>query len=195
MAEVRNPARRSDARRSAYDRGRSAAIALAAATGRHDRGVRFLEASAAGIPNIFKGERRKEGVGFEALMRLRPVEMWILILLRLAGGELCCKAKIMKLLFLVERVYGVMGIMFKPGPWSKDVEKALRRLVRLGLVEEAPNEPERAYRLTEAGYSVVEEIPVDMGWEYPYLRAKTFIDWGVEELTRYIQINYPEYSP
>ena len=149
----------------------------------------------------YKGEEEKGRCGvwdaYEA-----DVEMWMLLLLRLAGGELCCKTKIMKLLFLVERVYGVTGAKFKPGPWSKDVEEALKGL---GLVEEkALNKPpegpehtgtEHVYRLTEAGREAVEKIPVrDMGWEYPYIRAKTFIDWDVGELTRYIHINYSEHA-
>jgi len=160
------------------------------------------------ILNILKVKKKKEDMGFEMLMRLKPVEMWILLLLRLAGGELCCKTKIMKLLFLVEKVYGVTGAKFKPykyGPWSKDVEEALKRLKKLDLVEEeALNKPpegpehtgaEYVYRLTEKGRETAEKIPVrDMGWEYPYIRAKTFIDWDVRELTRYIYINYPEYA-
>jgi hypothetical protein len=156
------------------------------------------------ILNI-KARRKKEDVGFEMLMRLKPVEVWMLLLLRLARGELCCKAKMMELLFLVERVYGVTGAKFKPGPWSKDVEEGLKRLKRLGLVEEeAPNKPpegpehagaEHVYRLTEAGREAAEKIPVrDMGWEYPYIRAKTFIDWDVGKLARYIYINYPEHA-
>jgi len=70
--------------------------------------------------------------------KLRPVELWILLILK-AGGEVCSKTKIMKILFLLERVYGIIGVKFKPyifGPWSEDVEHALRRLVELGLVEE-----------------------------------------------------------
>jgi uncharacterized protein YwgA len=67
------------------------------------------------------------------------VELWILLILKAAGGEVCCKTKIVKILFLLEKVYGITGVRFEPysyGPWSKDVEDALRRLVELGLVEE-----------------------------------------------------------
>jgi uncharacterized protein YwgA len=107
------------------------------------------------------------------IKKLRPVELWILLILKAAGGEVCCKTKIMKILFLLERVYGIVGVRFEPynyGPWSKDVEHALRRLVELGLVEERelqkPLEgPEHTglmyiYRLTEKGREVVEKIPL-----------------------------------
>jgi hypothetical protein len=107
------------------------------------------------------------------IKKLRPVELWILLILKAGGGEVCCKTKIMKILFLLERVYGITGVKFEPysyGPWSKDVEDALRRLVELGLIEERelpkPQEgPEHTglmylYRLTEKGRSVVEKIPL-----------------------------------
>ncbi len=67
------------------------------------------------------------------------MELWILLILKAAGGKVCCKTKIMKILFLLEKVYGITGVKFEPysyGPWSKDVKGALRRLVELGLVEE-----------------------------------------------------------
>ena len=84
--------------------------------------------------------KRKKDRDMETEMKnLRPVELWILLILKAGGGEVCCKAKIMKILFLLERVYGIIGVKFRPydyGPWSKEVEGALERLVELGLVEE-----------------------------------------------------------
>jgi uncharacterized protein YwgA len=136
------------------------------------------------------------------------VELWILLILKAAGGEVCCKTKIMKILFLLERVYGIIGVKFEPynyGPWSKDVEDALRRLVELGLIEERelqkpPEGPEHTgvihvYLLTEKGRSVVEKIPLkDPRWRLPYADVEFFVGWDVRDLMKYIYVNYPEYD-
>lgn len=167
----------------------------------------YIEAlSAVRWLNVIK---RKKDRDMETEMKnLRPVELWILLILKAAGGEVCCKTKIMKILFLLERVYGIIGVKFEPynyGPWSKDVEDALRRLAELGLVEERelqkpPEGPEHTgvihvYRLTEKGRSVVEKIPLkDPRWRLPYADVKFFVGWDVRDLMEYIYVNYPEYD-
>jgi hypothetical protein len=85
----------------------------------------------------------------------RPAEVQIPLVLKAAGGEVCCKTEAMNMLFLLEAAYGVIGVEFEPhgyGPWSGEVECALRRLAKLGLAEELPPEVTGAvYRLTERG--------------------------------------------
>ena len=156
--------------------------------------------------NVIK--RKKDRDMETETKKLRPVELWILLILKAAGGEVCCKTKIMKILFLLERVYGVTGVGFEPhdyGPWSKEVEDALRRLVELGLIEERelPKPPEGqehtgvmyVYRLTEKGRRAVERIPLkDPRWRLPYEDVKFFVGWDVRDLVEYIYINYPEYA-
>ncbi len=156
--------------------------------------------------NVIK--RKKERNMETEIKKLRPVELWILLILKAAGGEVCCKTKIMKILFLLERVYGVIGVKFEPydyGPWSKEVEDALRRLVELGLIEEGelpkpPEGPEHTgvmyvYRLTEKGRRAVERIPLkDPRWRLPYEDVKFFARWDVRDLVEYIYVNYPEYA-
>jgi uncharacterized protein YwgA len=151
--------------------------------------------------------KRKKDRDMAEIKKLRPVELWILLILK-AGGEVCCKTKIMKILFLLERVYGITGVRFEPysyGPWSKDVEDALRRLVELGLVEERelpkPQDgPEHTglmylYRLTEKGRKVVEKIPLKAPkWRLPYSDVEFFVEWDVRNLMEYIYVNYPEYA-
>jgi hypothetical protein len=140
---------------------------------------------------LFGPRRRAEG--------LRPAELWILLVLKAAGGEVCCRTKVMNIIFLLEAAYGVIGVEFEPhdyGPWSGEVECALRRLVRLGLVEELPPEvagAARAYRLTEEGRRAVEGIPLkDPRWRLPYEDAEFFARWDVRDLVEYIRVNYPE---
>jgi len=156
--------------------------------------------------NVIK--RKKEKDMETEIKKLRPVELWILLILKAAGGEVCCKTKIMKILFLLERVYGVTGVGFEPydyGPWSKEVEDALRRLVELGLIEEGelpkpPEGPEHTgvmyvYRLTEKGRRALERIPLkDPRWRLPYEDVKFFVEWDVRDLVEYIYVNYPEYA-
>jgi len=123
--------------------------------------------------NVIK--RKKDRDMETEIKKLKPVELWILLILKAAGGEVCCKTKIMKILFLLERVYGIIGVKFEPynyGPWSKDVEDALMRLVELGLVEERelpkpPEGPERTgvihvYLLTKKGHRAVETRSKDV---------------------------------
>jgi uncharacterized protein YwgA len=160
--------------------------------------------------NVIKGKKDRDMTTDikKEIKKLRPVELWILLILKAAGSEVCCKAKIMKILFLLERVYGIIGVKFEPynyGPWSKDVDDALRRLVELGLVEERelpkPQEgPEHTgllyvYRLTEKGRSVVEKIPLkDPRWRIPYAAVRFFVGWDVRDLMEYIYVNYPEHA-
>ena len=160
--------------------------------------------------NVIKGKKDRDMKTEikKEIKKLRPVELWILLILKAAGGEVCCKTKIMKILFLLEKVYGITGARFEPyiyGPWSKDVEDALRRLVELGLVEERvlqkpPEGPEHTglmylYRLTEKGRKVVEKIPLkDPKWKLPYSDVEFFVEWDVRDLMEYIYVNYPEYA-
>jgi uncharacterized protein YwgA len=158
------------------------------------------------VINVIKGKKDRD---METEMKnLRPVELWILLILKAAGGEVCCKTKIMKILFLLERIYGIIGVKFRPydyGPWSKEVEGALERLVELGLIEERelqkpPEGPEHTglmyvYRLTEKGREVVEKIPLkDPRWKLPYATVRFFVGWDVRDLLEYIYVNYPEYA-
>jgi len=159
--------------------------------------------------NVINVIKREKDRNMETeIKKLKPVELWILLILKAAGGEVCCKTKIMKILFLLERVYGIIGVKFEPysyGPWSKDVEDALMRLVELGLVEEGelqkpPEGPEHTglmylYRLTEKGRKVVEKIPLkDPKWKLPYSDVEFFVEWDVRDLMEYIYVNYPEYA-
>jgi len=75
----------------------------------------------------------------------------------------------------------------------------LRHLaVELGLIEELPPERAgtvRAYRLAEKGRRAVERIPLkDPRWRLPYEDAEFFVKWDVDDLVKYIRINYPEYD-
>jgi len=125
--------------------------------------------------------------------KLKPVELWTLLVLK-AG--VCRKAKMMKVLFLLERVYGVVGVGFEPhdyGPWSKEVEGALERLTRLGLVEGRPGRAGLMYRLTEKGREVVEKIPLkEPKWKLPYSDVEFFVEWNDDSLMEYIRVNYPD---
>ena len=93
---------------------------------------------------------------------------------------MCCTAKMMKVLFLLERVYGITGVRFRPhdcGPWSKEVEGALERLARLGLVEEV-EPPEGAFCASTASLrrDVVEKIPIKDPKNFPTLMSSS--SWG-----------------
>ncbi len=123
------------------------------------------------------------------------LEVWILLILKAAGGGWVEIDKIMAITFLLERIYGGPGglvkVCFVPSPWSEDVVLALKRLVSLGLVEEQGN----SYRLSDNGKTVIERYPLnDARFRYPYVNAKFFIDWDLHTLKEYIQVNYPSWA-
>ncbi len=98
---------------------------------------------------------------------------------------------------MLEAAYGVIGVEFEPrgyGPWSGEVECALRRLAGLGLVEELPPEVADAARLPpRKGRRAAEGIPLkDPRWRLPE-DVKFFAGRDVDDLVEYIRVNYPEY--
>jgi hypothetical protein len=123
------------------------------------------------------------------------LEVWILLVLKAAGGRWVGVDKIMAIIFLLERVYGLSRACFVPGriPWSEDVANALKRFVSLRLVEELPQGG--AYRLTEKGRMAVEKYSLsDVKIRYPFSCIKFFIDWDTDTLAEYIQVNYPDWK-
>ncbi len=126
---------------------------------------------------------------------LNWLEIWILLILK-AGGGWVGVDKIMAITFLLARVYGgpngLIKVCFVPGPWSEDVDFALKRLTSLGLIEGREG---GAYRLTESGKAVVEGYPMsDVRFRYPYAEIRFFIDWDVGTLKEYIRVNYPGWA-
>jgi hypothetical protein len=120
------------------------------------------------------------------------LEVWILYVLRAAGGWVDVE-KIMAIVFLLERVYGLSKACFLPGriPRSRDVVDALARLTSLGLVEASGN----SYRLTEDGLAVVKRYPLNkVEYRYPFSCIEFFIDWPTDSLAEYIRVNYPEWT-
>jgi hypothetical protein len=132
-------------------------------------------------------ERRKRAVSLSLL------EIWILLVLKAAGGRWVVTDKIMIIIFLLEKVYGLTKACFLPGRiWSGDVVNALRRLISLGLIEELHG---KAYRLTENGRMTVERYSMsDPKIRYPYADAKLFIEWDVNTLREYVRVNYPGWA-
>ncbi len=123
---------------------------------------------------------------------LNWLEIWILFVLSTAGGWIGIE-KIMAIIFLLERVYGLSKACFVPGriPWSHDVVDALARLTSLGLVEV----DDRAYRITENGRMAIERYSTgDPRIRYPLVAVKFFIEWNVDTLAEYIRVNYPEWT-
>jgi hypothetical protein len=123
------------------------------------------------------------------------LEIWILLVLKAAGGRWVDLRKIMAIVFLLERLYGLSRASFVPGrvPWSRDVGLALGRLALLGLVEESL--VGGAYRLTESGRVAVERYPLsDVKVRYSFILIKFFIDWDIDALREYIQVNYPDWA-
>jgi len=121
------------------------------------------------------------------------LEIWILLILKAANGRWVGVDKIMAVIFLLERVYGLAKIRFVRGriPWSGDVAAALRRLASLGLVEELHG---KAYRLTENGRMAVERYSMsDPRIRYPFANIRFFIEWDADALAEYIKVNYPEW--
>ena len=131
-------------------------------------------------------ERRK-------MLSLNWLEVWILLILKAAGGRWVGVDKIMAIIFLLEKVYGLTKARFVRGriPWSGDIAAALKRLASLGLVEETLG---KAYRLTENGRMAVERYSMsDPRIRYPYVDASFFIEWDIDALAEYIKVNYPEW--
>ena len=121
------------------------------------------------------------------------LEIWILLILKAANGRWVGVDKIMAIIFLLERVYGLTKAHFVRGriPWSEDVVNTLRRLTSLGFVEETPG---KAYRLTENGRTAVERYSMgDPRIRYPFADIRFFIEWDTNTLAEYIKVNYPEW--
>jgi len=126
---------------------------------------------------------------------LNLLEIWILLILKAAAGRWVRVDKIMAIVFLLERKYGLSKARFVPGviPWSGDVVVALRRLASLGLAEELPQGG--AYRLTEEGRMTIERYSLgDPKLRYPFIDMKSFIEWDVNALAKHIRVNYPEWA-
>lgn len=124
---------------------------------------------------------------------LNLLEIWILLILKAAAGRWIKADKIMTIVFLLERKYGLSKARFVPGliPWSGDIVVALRRLASLGLAEELPQGG--AYRLTEEGRMTIERYSLgDPRLRHPFADIKSFIEWDVNALAEYIRANYPE---
>ena len=78
---------------------------------------------------------KNEGKGETARLTL---EDWILAFLEYADGEVRGKTRLQKALFLVQQEVGGVPAEFRPhkyGPYSADIDNALERLAREGLVE------------------------------------------------------------
>ena len=91
------------------------------------------------------------------------LEDWVLALLLHAGGRVRGKTRVHKALFLVKKEVGegLVPARFVPhryGPWSRDVERALERLVEEGLVERSVEDGAEVYRLTRRGRERAEKI-------------------------------------
>ena len=132
--------------------------------------------------------------GKKKVVSLSLLEIWILLILK-AGGGWVGADKVMAIIFLLERVYGLAKVCFVPGriPWSRDVANALNRLTSLGLAEALPQGG--AYRLTENGRMAVERYSLsDLRLRYPYNLIKFFIGWNTDALADYIRVNYPEWT-
>jgi len=135
------------------------------------------------------GERRRK-----AVVNLDLPEVWILLILKAAKGGWVRLDKIMAIMFLLERVFGLARARFTPGriPWSQDVKCMLERLVSLGLAEALLQGD--AYRLTENGRMTVERYSMkDPRIRYPYASIRFFIEWDINALAEYILVNYPEW--
>jgi hypothetical protein len=133
------------------------------------------------------GERKKKTV-----VNLDLPEVWLLLILKASAGWVRLD-KIMAIMFLLERVYGLTRARFVPGriPWSQDVKCMLERLASHGLVEAHWG---GAYRLTESGRMAVERYSMkDPRIKYPYADIRFFIDWDIDTLAEYIMVNYPEW--
>jgi hypothetical protein len=130
-------------------------------------------------------------LGEKKKVDLNWLEVWILLTLKAAGNWVGIE-KIMAIIFLLERVYGLSKTQFVPSriPWSNDVVDALSRLTSLGLVEASGS----SYRLTEDGLKVVKRYPLSkVVYRYPFSCIQFFIDWDIDTLAEYIKANYPEW--
>jgi len=113
-------------------------------------------------------------------VELKPPDLWIVQLLRAAGGRVDAN-KIVAVLLAVRLNYPMPEVSFTlrgETPWSPAVEEALRRLAAQGLVEESRG----SYRLTKKGNKLAEKVLPYSNRTLPYADLVFYMAWNVEQL-------------
>lgn len=136
-----------------------------------------------------------------------PAEDWVLAMLLLAGGSVKGKTRIHKGIFLVyKEVDEEVTPEFEPmnyGPWSREVEAAINRLQREGLitVEEVPGgdeSPALKLSLTPEGRRRAEEALEKLKKHPEYKRIKLRLEFAatvpLTRLLAYVYLLYPSYT-
>ena len=121
------------------------------------------------------------------LMELKTPDLWVVQVLRAAGGWVSTD-KIMAVLLAVKLAYPMPGVSFAPRGeafWSPEVEEALRRLTTWGFVEESKG----LCRLTGKGNKLAEKALPRSSWTLPYADVVFYLLWDVKQLTEYIHRN------
>jgi hypothetical protein len=119
-------------------------------------------------------------------VELKLPDLWIVQLLRAAGGNWVDANKIVAVLLAVKLTYPMPGVSFTlcgETPWSPEAEEALRRLAAQGLVEERGG----AYRLTKKGNKLAEKVLPYSNWTLPYADIVFYMAWDVEQLAQHIR--------
>jgi hypothetical protein len=125
----------------------------------------------------------------EQRRELRPTDLWVLQVLRTASGWVPAE-KLMLVLYAVKLVYPMPGVSFTSRGlafWSPEIEEALRRLVKEGLVEESNG----AYRITKRGNRIAEKALPSNGWALPYADVVFYLTWNIKQLAEYISNHHP----
>jgi hypothetical protein len=119
-------------------------------------------------------------------VELKPPDLWIVQLLRAAGGNWVDANKIVAVLLAVRLTYPMPEVSFTlrgETPWSPEVEEALRRLAAQGLVEESRG----SYRLTKKGNKLAEKVLPHSNWVLSYADLVFYMTWNVEQLAQHIR--------
>jgi hypothetical protein len=113
-------------------------------------------------------------------------DLWVVQVLRTAGGSWVAAEKIVAVLCAIKLHCPMPGLNFElrnGALRSPEVEEALRRLAALGLVEESRG----AYRLTKKGSKLAERILPNSAWTLPYADVVFYLAWDVRQLAEYIR--------
>ncbi len=140
--------------------------------------------------------------------RLEVLKDLILAMLEYAGGQVKGKTRIHKGLFILKEDVDpdLVPADFEPshyGPWSREVEEAIKELVKEGLVERhvepgGDESPAEVYELTPAGRQrarrVIEELQKRGDWKEIEAMLKLATRAPLMSLLAFVYMFHPEYA-
>lgn len=132
------------------------------------------------------------------------------MLFYLADGAIVGATRLQKIVFLVQQEFGLGNFKFtasKYGPWSRELEELIQKLVDLGEInveelkqEELQERPARVFRASKTFLERGKEVFRRLFEQSPGLalvlrtRVRIYVSMPITYLLAYVYRKYPEYT-